>query len=249
MRPWGTPRPWPPDADQELARLLSRRRSDAVRGILPTTGPALLDAFDECDTWLTDPRDYDRQHQRAWTSMARDVRGLLEERGPHLLACTPALTSLQTALAHPSLGADPAARQRAGTFTTQGRVELALPDAAVAAFDDLVDAARLADTPYDLVELRQSVLEAALASAGRSFAAEASLLAGILDDAALDVRVAQHELDGAAMGPRPAAVASAGRPFQARLDLGRRLLRRIGTPGRHVDWLAYDRAYQRHLDA
>ncbi len=243
MRPWGTPRPWPPEADQELARLLSRRRSDAVRGVLPAIGPTLTDALNECDAWLADPRDYDRrQHQRAWTSMARDMREILEGRGPHLLARIPALASLQTELGHPSLGADWGARERCRTFTTQGRHELALPDAAVAAFDDLVDAVRAPETPYDLVEVRRSIFEAALESADRSFAAEAGLLAGVLDDAALEVRVAQHELEGATMGPPPDAAASAGLPFEARLDLCRRLLRRTGTPGHHVVWLAYDRA-------
>src|SRR4051794_40781761 len=106
MRPWGTPRPWPPEADQELARLLSRHRSDAVRGVLPATGPTLIDVLNECDAWLADPQDYDRlKHLRAWTSMARDVREVLHGRGPDLRARTPALTSLQAELGHPSLGA------------------------------------------------------------------------------------------------------------------------------------------------
>lgn len=244
MKPLGAPRSWPPGLDQELAQLLSERMFRDLRRRWEGRAPSLRIALDELNTWLDDPRDFDPgTHKAAWKSMVQDVQRALSTRGRDLQALTPALDDLHHEVVTPLLGADTAARQRCSDLAERGREQLAHPDAGVAAFDDLYDAIRSPVTSDELVTERVQVLDDVLHCAGRSLASEASALAGVMDNAASDIDWVRHLLDGSPLEDgRVDFAADAGLPVGERLELCRRLLRRVDNPGHHIVWLSYERA-------
>ncbi len=243
MKPWGTPRPWPPNVDQELAQCLSQRslrRRARGRNRYREQHPSLKVAMEELDLWLDDPRPYEpRLHKSSWRSMSRDVQAAICTRGPSLSSQTPSLDGLFPALGTAALGADTAARNRCRELNARGRADLATPQAAVAAFDDLVAAALSPVTTCTTIDDRLQVLDATLRIADRALEAESQALAGVLDNSAWDIKLALHDLDGA-RAPEGADIGQdAGLALDERLELCRRLLRQRRKPGRHVLWLGY----------
>jgi len=242
VKPYGTPRPWPPDMDQELMHVLREQRSRGWGNTKPPEDPGLTTVMDELDAWLNDPRPYDGQHRRAWDSMTAEVKRSLLSRGDLLQSASPALTVLHEQLGLPNLGGNAAARDRCRDLLGRGRQELARSDAAVAAFNDLVNAVQDPATPGAVIADRIAVLDATLEAGDRSLAAEASRLAEIIDDGAFEIHFAKHQLDGTPIDQPPDIRAEAGLTLDARLELCRRLLAQPRNQGRDVVWFGYDRA-------
>jgi hypothetical protein len=244
MRRLGAPREWPPSPEEELALLISRRTSALTLDRAKDEDLSLEVALDELARWLTDPRPYHSGHHRAaWQAMAADVRATLAARGPRLMAATPRLSELDQVLTVGELGASSAARQQCGELLPTARLELG--GAVVAAFDDLVVAVRDAASPPELLTAQLRALESALGVAGRSLRSEGRLLAGVLDDAAMDVAIARHYLHDTPLPMRMTDLAgqdSAGLPVGERISLCHDLLQEEPPAGRQVVWLVYGNA-------
>src|SRR3712207_3847713 len=107
MRRFGSPRDWPPKAEEELARLLSQRARRLTFDTAQDADPDLQVALSELEVWLVDPRKYDPSHHKwPWQSLAADVRHAVSACGPRLRSTTPHLTLLDRELDGPALGAD-----------------------------------------------------------------------------------------------------------------------------------------------
>jgi hypothetical protein len=243
MRVLGAPRDWPPSPEEELALLISRRATDLTLNRVTDENPSLDVALDELARWLADPRPYDpRHHDRPWQSMSADVRHVIATRGPRMRAATPSLSELDDVLTTPKLGGNLAARHRcSGLLPT---VQSELGDAVSAAFDDLVQTVRDAAASPERLSARLRILESAIEVDGRSLRSEGRLLAGVLDNAAMDVAVAGHYLHDT---PLPSVTElsnrdSAGLPAAERIALCHALLQDERPAGRQVVWLVYGNA-------
>lgn len=244
MRRLGVPRDWPPSPEEELALLISRRATDLTLDRAHDEDLSLEVALDELDRWLADPRPYDpAHHRRPWQSMAADVRAAIASRGPRLADATPSLMELADILTTPDLGSNPAGRQQcSGLLPT---IQTELGNAVSAAFDDLVETVRDATSSPERLIARLRILESALAVDGRSLRSEGRLLAGVLDNAAMDVAVAGHHLHDTPL-PMPLTELSnrdsAGLPAAERIALCHALLQDERPAGRQVVWLVYGNA-------
>lgn len=233
----GSPRPWPPELGDELASVLDGQRTRRGRGPVEAH-PDLHAALCDLNSWLNDNRPYQKRHRHAWQSVADDVRRAIETRGNRLQARTPDLTKLVTELGNVSLGGDPAARLRCRELVDGSVDVLATSEGAVAAFDDLVASLESSQATSKLVLFRRSAFRGCLLAARRNPSVEWPRLTGVLRDAAIDVAIARHQLDG---DPLDVTLrrGSAGLSWEARLALCRRLLVAQPFDGSHAVWLVY----------
>jgi hypothetical protein len=246
MRILGSPRDWPPPAEEELALLISRRATRLTNEETRDADPNLEIALKELDAWLSDPRPYEEGHHgSAWRSMAVDVRHAITACGHRVRRTTPSLAQLEQTLVTSGFGADQSARARCAELTCAIREELGRPQTVVGAFDDLYSAVRNPGNSGIVVDARLRTLEAALACTGRSLRSEGRLLAGVLDNAPIDVASARHSLTSATMPEDLDLHGSAGLPVSDRLRICRELLRRERPPGHHVLWTGYGNAHMR----
>lgn len=244
MRRLGAPRDWPPSPEEELALLISRRTSDLTLERAKDEELSMEVALDELAKWLTDPRPYDAGHHgRPWRSMTADVRAAITLRGSRLVAATTSLSELDTVLATPNLGGDPAARQHCTHLLATARTELGR--AVTVAFDDLVDTVRDVESSPDLLTARLHTFESALGVGDRSLRTEGRQLASVLDDAASDIAFARQYLYEL---PLPMPVEDLVRQDRTGLPAGERialcddLLRDDRPVGAQVIWLIYGNA-------
>lgn len=243
MKSIGTPRPWPPDLGAELRQLFSDLKSRHFRDDRHDPHPDLKTMLDELDMWLADTRDYQQiLRKKEWQSLIDDLEAAAATRGAHLTAASPSIDSL-AAMLHPELGRDQQARVACLHPSASARLELATTAAAIAAFDDLVDALRLPETSHTQIAARMQALAATFRFADRSLVTIASHLAGVFDNSALDVALARHDLAGTDLPTeRPDPDEDAGLSVQERLDLARQLIPRSTPPGHHVVWITYGNA-------
>jgi len=243
MKSFGTSRPWPPDLGAELRQLFSDLKSRHFRGDRLDRHPDLKTMLDELDVWLADTRDYQQwPRKNEWQSLIDDLEAAAATRGAHLIAANPSIDSLAAAL-HPELGRDPKARRACLHPSASARIELATTIAAVAAFDDLVDALRFPQTSDTQVAARMRALAATFRCADRALVNIASQLSGVFANSALDVALARHALEGTDLPTQwPEPDDDAGLTVQERLDLARQLIARPTPPGHHVVWITYGNA-------
>jgi len=130
-----------------------------------------------------------------WQSLIDDLEAAAATRGAHLTAASPSIDSLAAAL-HPELGRDQKARRACLHPSASARIELGTTAAAIAAFDDFVDALRLPQTSHTQVAARMQALAATFRCADRALVNIASQLAGVFDNSALNVTLARHDLEG-----------------------------------------------------
>lgn len=199
--------------------------------------------LDELDVWLADTRDYQQwPRKNEWQSLIDDLEAAAATRRAHLTAASPSIDSLAAAL-QPELGRDQKARRACLHPSASARIELGATAAAIAAFDDVVDALRSPHTSHTQVAARMQALAATFRCADRALVNVASQLAGVFDNSALDVALAHHDLEGSDLPTEwPDPDEDAGLSVQERLDLGRQLIARSTPPGHHVVWITYGNA-------
>ena len=130
-------------------------------------------------------------------------------------------------------------RNRAVALVAQLRAELADTGSWVAAFDDLLATAQDPDASHDVVSARLDVLTGVLELGDRSAGEICRLLGGVVDDQALEISYAQHEVYGSPVRELERVDETAGLADDERLDLCRLYLQTAATPGHHVVWVAY----------
>lgn len=120
-------------------------------------------------------------------------------------------------------------------------VQTELSHAVSAAFDDLVETVRNDASSPEQLTVRLRILESTLGVDGRSLGSEGRLLAGVLDDAAMDVAVAGHYLHETPMPPMSELSNrdNAGLTAAERIGLCQALLQDERPAGRQVVWLVY----------
>lgn len=239
MKSLGSPRPWPPEACNELRHYVSRY------GWARKPEPAVDDLFailDELDGWLNDTRHYDRNQRRRdeWISITEDVCAAFGLVGPRLGSIVPSAGDLVLGLDR-DLGIDQARRTVMAGVLSQVRAELRVPGAPGATLLDLMEAVKDPATRTTVINGRVDVLDAVLQFADRSLGGVSSTLSGILDNDAWYVHLALHELDGIEMRDEQLDE-DAGLTEDERIDLATRWIGRQPTPAHHVVWLFYGHA-------
>ncbi len=239
MRMLGTPSNWPPTYLDEVASLLIKvpiphlrpsQRRDSAYGLVV----AIAELSESLDLGPTDQRgEGDRR------SLAADVTRALEQLGPATRARVPTAARMQAALDAFASSGDEASRHQAVTHVAQLRAQLADSEAWVAAFDDLLETARDPDASHDAVIARLDVLTGALELGDRSAGEVCQLLGGIVDDQALEISYAQHEVYNSPVIEPERVDEPAGLADDERLDLCRFYLQTAATPGHHAIWVAY----------
>jgi hypothetical protein len=118
----------------------------------------------------------------------------LEQLGPLVRARIPAIADVLSALKAFVESGDDANRSRAARHVGQLQADLADRENAVAAFDDLLDIAQDSTASHIAVKARLDVLTGVLELGDRSAAEVCRVLEGIVDDQALEISEARHEL-------------------------------------------------------
>jgi hypothetical protein len=239
VRVLGTPSNWPSTYLDEVASLLIKvpiphlrpsQRRDSDYGLVV----AIAELSESLDLGPTDQRgEGDRR------SLAADVTRALEQLGPATRARVPTAAAMQAALDAFASSGDENSRHETVTLVAQLRAELADSGAWVAAFDDLLATARDPDASHHAVIARLDVLTGALELGDRSAGEVCQLLGGIVDDQALEISYAQHEVYNSPVTELERVDEPAGLADDERLDLCRFYLQTAATPGHHVVWVAY----------
>jgi len=174
-------------------------------------------------------------------SFAADVTYALSQLGPLVRARTPSAADLTQAVqASASCSLPDRGSVRSSLAALQD--ELREPDTAVAAFDDLLDAVRDLANSHLLVTARLTVLTEVLEISDRASAEICRILGGVLDDQALEISIAHHNLDGTPISNAARPDEFAGLAEDDRLELSHRYLLRPAQEDHHVVWFAYDDA-------
>lgn len=236
-----SPRPWPPEACDEIRQNLTRYGWSKKRR-------AVVDALhaitDELGGWLADERSYERETRRQeWASLIEDVNAADDLIGVNLRALLPTFPTLLAQL-HDRLGPDRGARDALVPVLEQVLAEVQHQDAPAAAFDDVVSAVRDLGTLPEVIAGRVDVLDSVLQFAGRSLFDTTRALSGILNNDALEVATVRHILQ---CGPLPDVRTArnepdAGLSEDERVALARRWLGQPPPPAHHVVWLFYGNA-------
>jgi hypothetical protein len=234
-----TPSNWPPSYPDEIASLLINvpyphlrpsQRRDSNYGLVV----ALAELSESLDLESTDQKS--KGHRR---SLVADVTRALEQLGPFTRARVPTAAGIQAPLNAFASSGDEASRDLAAGLLAQLQAELADTGTWVAAFDDLLATAQDPDASHDAVNARLDVLTGVLELGDRSAAEVCRLLGGIVDDQALEISYAQHEVYGSPVRELERVDEPAGLADDERLDLCRLYLQTSATPGHHAVWVAY----------
>jgi hypothetical protein len=212
----------------------------------------LVAAVADVHGWLHDLRPYESQHRPSWKSALADFQAAADLAGPNLCAALGAdLTTARAAVAGlPGSntiglsGASPDPGRAAAQAAVAG-LRARWTDSAVleAAWLDILDACRDATNPCDTIAARRDLFWQLVRAADRNTRSLSFRLDGVLNDSARDVQIVRVQLgDIPAPGAWPGPDDSAGLSEVDRLDLCRRLVTSPPTFGRHVVWVAFDRA-------
>lgn len=209
------------------------RPSDTVYG--PRVAIAEVEAWREAG-----PNDAQSPTDR--NSFAADVTQALSQLGPLLRARATSAADLVQAVraaatCTPSDRDGVRVRVHDSFAALQG--ELREPDTAISALDDLLDAFRDAANSHLLINTRLTVLTEVLELSGRASAEICRIIGGVLDDQALEISIAHHNLNGSPILAAERPDDFAGMPEADRLELSRRYLTRPAQEGHHVVWVAY----------
>ena len=239
VRMIGTPSNWPPSYLDEIASLLINvpyphlrpsQRRDSDYGLVV----ALAELSESLDV---EPIDKKGEGDRR--SLVADVTRALEQLGPFTRARVPTAAGIQAALNAFASSGDEASRNLAVALVAQLRAELADTGAWVEAFDDLLATAQDPDASHDAVRARLDVLTGVLELGDRSAGEVCRLLGGIVDDQALEISYARHDVYGSPVREPGRVDEPAGLADDERLDLCRLYLQTAAPPGHHVVWVAY----------
>jgi len=237
----GSPRPWPPEACDELRQHFERYSWAHQRGHVVDD---LHDLLEELDEWLADDRSYvDRARKDEWQSLIDDIDAVWAVVGPALAAEMPTVSLVRDQL-HSKLGRDQTARAGLRPVLDQVRAEARKPEAAAAAFDALVQAIQDPTTRSEVITGRVDVLDSVLRFANQGLADVVGTLNGILNNDTWYVAVAHHLLDGDALPDEPIAQEDedAGLREADRLALARRWVAYVPSPAHLVVWVFYGSA-------
>jgi hypothetical protein len=234
-----TPSNWPPSYLDEIASLLINvpyphlrpsQRRDSHYGLVV----ALAELSESLELQSTD-----RKGEGDRRSLVADVTLALEQLGPFSRARVTTAAEMQAALNAFASSGDDASRNLAAGLLAQLRAELADTGTWVAAFDDLLAIAEDPDASHDAVSARLDVLTGVLELGDRSAAEVCRVLGGIVDDHALEISYAQHEVYGSPVRELERVEEPAGLADDERIELCRFYLQTAATPGHHVIWVAY----------
>jgi hypothetical protein len=239
VRMLATPSNWPPSYLDEIASLLINvpyphlrpsQRRDSNYGLVV----ALAELSESLDLESTDQKS--KGHRR---SLVADVTRALEQLGPFTRARVPTAAGMQSPLNAFASSGDEASRTMAAGLLAQLQAELADTGTGVAAFNDLLATAQDPDASHDAVNARLDVLTGVLELGDRSTAEVCRVLGGIVDDQALEISDAHHELYGSPVRELERVDEPAGLADVERLELCRLYLQVAATPGHQVVWVAY----------
>jgi hypothetical protein len=244
MRMLGSAFNWPPDHVDELAALLGRvGQANSTVARQADTRYELTTAVAELDEWLdvfpSQPSKSGGSSDRR--SMLADVGRAFDMRGPRVVDRTPSAVRLMQqleALADASGGSAEAAITELQTL----RTELIDPDTGVAAFEDLAATVEAPHSPAQVINARLAVLGCTLELSDRPVAEVCDITGGIIDDQALEIDLARHDLDGTIVQRHEKVDEQAGLSIDERLQLARRYLQHAAQAGQHVVWLTYRNA-------
>jgi hypothetical protein len=234
-----TPSNWPPSYLDEIASLLINipyphlrpsQRRDSYYGLVV----ALAELSESLEFGPTDQKG---KGDRG--SLVADVTRALEQLGPFTHARVPSAAGMQSPLDAFASSGDEVSRTMAAGLVAQLRAELADTGTWVAAFKDLLATAQDPDASHDAVSARLDVLTGVLELGDRSAGEVCRLLGGVVDDQALEISYAQHEVYGSPVRELERVDETAGLADDERLDLCRLYLQTAATPGHHVVWVAY----------
>jgi hypothetical protein len=239
MRTLATASNWPPSYLDEIANLLINvpyphfrppQQRDSEYG--------LVIALAELEESLgLEPGDQKGEGDRR--SLVADATRALDRLGPSVRARIPALADVLAALNSYVASGDDATRNEAARQVGQLQADLADTETVVAAFDDLLHIAQDSTASHLAVEARLDVLTGVLELGDRTAAEVCRVLGGIVDDQALEISAAHHELYGSPVRELEPVDELAGLADYARLQLCRLYLQVADTPGHHVVWVAY----------
>jgi hypothetical protein len=232
---------WPPNYVDELAALLRKVRDKHPAVARQTdTEYMLTTALSEIEDWLEvlprGQRDARRQ------SMLQDIEQAFSTRGQEVRSQTPTaelvlheLQALRQQITRSD--ANNAIKQLEAL-----RTELAHPDTVVAAFQDVVTAVQNTDSSPQQIEARLEVLKCVLELADRPVIRVCQVIGEIVDDQALEIDLAHHDLDGTDLPRRDQPDEQAGLPVEDRMHLAHRYLQHPAQIGHHVVWFVYKNA-------
>ena len=241
MRTLATPQQEQSPYLDEVAALLGSVPYPQIKPSRPRDieyGPRV--AIAEVEAWLGAGAN-DVQSPTDRNSFAADVDQALAQLGPLVRSRTPSAVELAHAV-QAAATSTPPDRERVRRSLASLQDELHPPDTAIAAFDDLLDAVRDPANSHLLITARLTVFTGILELSDRASAEICRVLGGVLDDQALEISIAHHQLDGSPISTAERSDDFAGLPEDDRLDLGHRYLMRPAQEGHHVVWVAYDDA-------
>jgi len=242
----GDPRPWPPELCDEVRQYIETYNWSSTHELALDDLQAILE---ELDGWLADQRLYTANQTRIkeWDSLLEDLDAACALIGDNLRALLPTLATLRKQL-HDKLGLEPATRAQLRPVLEQLLTEARHPDAAAAAFDDLVEAVRDQSTPTALITGRVDLLDGIMRFSGHALAPNSRTLSGILNNDTFEIAGALHYLDNRPMVTWREAREDpdAGLTETERLDLLRRVLKNPPPPGHHIVWVFYGNARVRN---
>jgi hypothetical protein len=201
----------------------------------------LLTGLIEVESWLESGPNND-QAPGDRHSLAGDVALAMERPGPAVSRRLAAAGALVAALHSVAEGGQKPGREPVRSSFAALRRELCDPGTILAAFDDILDAARDPGNSHLVLETRIAVFTEVLDLTDRTAAEIGRILGGVLDDQALEISIARHGLDGTPILNPERPDETAGLSEDDRLALGRRYLQRPARAGHHVVWVAYDNA-------
>jgi len=225
----------------EVAALLASVPYSHIKPSRPSDteyGPRV--AIAEIEAWLeAGPNDAQSPTDR--NSFAADVAQALAQLGPLVRARTSSASDLASAV-QATATSTPPDRQRVRDSLAALQGQLREPETAIAAFDDLLDAVRDPANSHLLITARLTVFTEVLELSDRASAEICRILGGVLDDQALEISIARHNLDGSPVSTAERPDDFAGLPESDRLELSHRYLMRPAQEGHHIVWVAYDDA-------
>lgn len=175
-------------------------------------------------------------------TLAADLGRVFDRLGPSVRARLASAPALRAAMVTYAESGDRVDADAAASLMSQLKLEIAIPDIAVRAFDDLLEVAQDGSASHHQLKTALSLLIELMELGSRSPSQICQVLGGVVDDQDLEISVAQNKLDGTPIRDDEPVDRQAGMDVVARLDLARRYLELPAQSGHHVVWTAYSDA-------
>ncbi|MFF5177765.1 hypothetical protein ACFY2Q_07040 [Micromonospora sp. NPDC000316] len=206
-------------------------------------------ALVELRAWLSHFRPYDNKQKSGWISVISDFKRASIFVGPHLrTALEPELSTLISEVGALPNGLEkdkPAASAVAGSrasMTAEAlNAKLCTPTSVAAAWRDVADDCRESATDFDDASQRRDLFWRIVVASGANRREVANVVTGVLGNSASSVHEAKRRL-GDTSAPRPSRNENSNLSESEKVELCAQFLAAPPRVGRHVVWLAFDKA-------